>query len=357
MKFTARTEDFKEAITRASKGIMKNSVNPNLENIKLCVEDHKCQLISTNLEQYISTKFECVSEEYGEIVFTDTKSLLKAIKFFTDYNISFETGGGLLRIKCGTKGANQPFLDAEEFPGFPTLSENKTTLSSKYSIKKLTDRFKNTNYATSCSDVKTVHMGIHFNGNDMVGCDGVRLAVNKDDSLGVSSPITVPLKTIEFATVVLKNNIAINCDGRWISFSDEETEVVSKLLEGQYLNYRQIMTQTGQWNVPLNIKEFDDGLKYLSTFDNTKAPAPVRFSKNKITMMTSNGTYSSDINTPQYDGEDIGFNARFMMDALKQFKGDVIKLNISGAINPIIITAENDFDNFALVLPVRLNVV
>lgn len=357
MKFTANTDDFKTALTKASKGIGKVSPLAIIENVMLTVRNNLCTLTATNLEQYISTKFKVEAEEDGELVFTDTKSLLKAIKFFTGYQVVLETTvGGVLEIKCGNKGANQSFREADGFPGFRSLSDKKSVIAKAYSVKKLTERFKNTNYAASNSSAKPVMTGIHFDTENMVGCDGYRLALSKDPSLTVDSPFTVPPKAIELVSTVLEGEISINRDEKYISFQDSQTEVTSRLLEGEYLNYRQVMTQNGQWTVPVNVKEFEDGLKYLNTFNNVKAPSPIKFSENKLSLNTSAGTYSSDINTHCYEGCDIGFNALFMMDALKQFKSDAVKLNIAGAVNPITITSEDDRENFALVLPVRLRV-
>lgn len=351
MKFSVNTQEFKDAIEKGSKALAQSKFLPIIQNVKVVIKDSKCHLIATNLEQYIQTEMYIQNEaEDGEFVFSDTKTLLKAIKFFTETIISFEVDESIVKISCGGKKAEQRLFDVSEFPETPYLNMNETK---EYScnVNKLKDRFNLIKYAASTEQSKPILQGIHFNGVDMVAIDGFRLALNKDDTMYIEEPFTVPQSALKLVEDVLEVDIKLIVNHKLISFTDGKTTVVSRLLDGEYVDYKKIIP-TDASNMIVDIKVLDNSIKYLKTFNGKNAR--IAWNNDKLVLLNSTGRYESDIIIEGSFDYTIGFNADYMTDALKQFKSKSVNINMSGKLSPMKLSDEDD-NNVALVLPIRIS--
>lgn len=353
MKFTVNTMDFKEALAKVSKVIVPSKYTPVLENVKVTVADNKCYLSATNLEQFVTAEiYANTGIELGEFIFSDTKTLLKAMKFYNDVVIVFEVAEGKVKISCGGKKAEQATLQ-DEFPETPELDVENVN-EYKYNVKKLKERFNLVKYACSKVEAKPVLTGIHFNNEDIVACDGFRLAVNEDNGLYVNTPFTMPQNALKFASEVLEGDIEMKVNHKLIVMTDGDTTFTSRLLDGDYIDYKSVFPKDGT-KLEVDVKSFNEGIKYLKTFYGkaTVKTNPVVWNNDRLKFINSTGVYESDVEVNGEFDFEIGFNMDYLTDALTQFKTKAVDISVCNNLSPIVLTSEGD-ENTALLLPVRV---
>jgi len=368
MKITIKTNEFKKAMEKIFKVTSVKTLTPVLENILVTVTGNDLYLTANNLVQYARTKIFADSDGDASFVFSDTKSLLKAMKFFTEPEIVIEyapsektEGGAVIKagdviISCGSKKATQKTEKAEAFPLFPNLSDNLTN-NMAYSNKKLQERFNAIKYAVGKNNVRNVLNGICFKDSDMVASDSRRLALNKDENFAPLTPFIIPPATIDCVKDIIGEELLITTDKKYIRFadgSDADTMVCSRLIDGEYMDYLKPMQERGEIEVEIDIKEYSDSLKYLQTFSDNKSNYEISWYRNTLGFKNCHGYYESSagVSGGNMDVE-IGFNGNFMQEAFSQFKGTV-KINIHSIMKPMILTSESDDNNIALVLLLKL---
>jgi DNA polymerase-3 subunit beta len=297
------------------------------------------------------TQITAKSKTNVDIVLTEERTFAKALKFYTDDKIEFECADNTLNITCGGKKANQKLLDVKSFPKIPTVG-SKTNNNFNYSNEKLKERFNTIKYAIAQNNARPALTGVYFNGTDMVGIDGCRIALNKDKALNISNAFIVPANAIKLANDVLNDNITITTDNKYIEFKDQYTTVTNRLLEGEYPKYNDFIGSKGKKIINVDVKEFINGLNYLKTFKSAKDKAIARWLGDKIS--DTNGTVDSKIkvDNPAALDIEIGFNADYMIEALSQFK-DNVKIFVKNTVSPIIMTHPKN-DIIAALFPVRI---
>jgi len=347
MKFTVLTSEFKEAMVKIEKALPKKSVVPVLENVKISIDSDSCFIYATDLEQFVKTEV-CLltSIDSGSFVFSDTKSLIKAMKFFKGSEIEFDVGETSVSVQCGDKKANLKILDAD-YPEFPVVKDKLQECS--YTAKKLSERYNLVKYAVSKDSSRPVMTGIHFDGNELVSCDGFRLAVNADDNLIVSSSFTTNVNTLQLCDKMLEGSVTIAYNNKYVEIKDKNTSIIGRLFEGEYINYKGVIPKNYNM-VKVDVKNFTENLKYLKTFIE-KATDYIAWNGNRIKYNSSEGEYEANIEMQGDFDYTIGFNASFMLDCLTQFEGEIEAYMGDRNVNPMLF---KQGDNTALVLPCRL---
>ena len=350
MKFTLNTAEFKSGAEKLLKLSPVSNV-PATESVRLTIKGKNCCLSATNTTQSVTTQIVAKSKANVDIVLTEIKTLAKAMKYFTAEEIEFECSGTTLHITCGGRKATKELIDIALFPLIPAVGK-KINNAVIYNNKTLKERFNTIKYAIADDTPRPVLTGVYFNGSDIVGLDGHKLAVNTDKELNIKSAFTVPSNTIKLVNDVLGDEIQVINDSKYIEFKDENTTVMSKLLEGEYPKYGDIISKKGKMIMNVNAKEFVNSLNYLKTFKPAKEKLLAHWSGD--TIKNADGTADSKIivDDPAVLDIEIGFNADYMIDALSQFKDDV-KIHVESANSPMILTYDKG-DITAVVLPVRI---
>jgi DNA polymerase-3 subunit beta len=326
-----------------------------MTNLKLVVNEGQCTLLGTNAEQYVKTNIPSQSYDSCRFVFEDTAKLMKAMKFFRESDIQFEFNGtddtdGNIKIQCGNKTAEMQTIEANVFPEFPVIDNDEQY---RYTASKLTERYDRVKYAVSHENTKPVLTGIHFDMNNMVTLDGYRLALNSDDDLIVNTAFTVPEIFIKLCADLLIGSIEIKQSKRYISVSDLETTIISRLFEQNYVKYMEVLPKDGNL-LRIDKTSFVEGLQYFKalTSKGTRKNAAI-WSQDKLTFKDENSTYAASFD---YEGQfdyEIAFNLFYMLDAMDQFKDKTIQMYMGQRkVNPMMIKDEH---NVALVLPVNLD--
>ena len=228
-------------------------------------------------------------------------------------------------------------------------------------------------FAISQNDQNPVHTGSLFDLNDgilhVVSVDGYRLAMRKEKiNLMNQLKFVVPGKTLSEIVKLLSkitgddddDQVGVHVSKKHICFSVGGYQVISRLLEGEFINYKNAIPKESLTTVQVETKAFLDSINRASIIINERAKSHIRCSfidsEIKVFCETALGKISDSVHA-SCDGPEvvIGFNNRYMADALKACECENICLRMNGPISPIKIEPIDDDSFLYLVLPVRLN--
>ena len=241
--------------------------------------------------------------------------------------------------------------------GFPIVLDSET----------LRDMIRKTIFATAENDVKVVHTGVRFeigaNQIRLVAVDGFRLAMRNEeiDYDGEEKIFVAPKKALNEVVKLTggEETIALNVGKRFIVFEIGSYRIVSRLLEGEFLNYRAAISGKVTGTVRVNTRLLIQSIERTSLIitDRTKSPIRCVFDEDMIRISSTTALGTAHDRVPcKSEGEhmEIGFNNRYLLDALRVCDADEVLVKIGSPILPILIVPTEGEDFLFLVLPVRL---
>ena len=353
-----------EAVSNVSRAVSSRNTLAALEGILLKTAAGTISLTGYDLELAITTEIEADIREQGEIVLP-AKLFLDMIRRMPSEQVSIKTDEKMLTIIKGDVTEYTILgIPASEFPELPSISQT-TGLNLPQRILK--NMIGQTLFAVSTSDSKPVHTGSLFDirGGELyvVSVDGYRLAMRKEPT-GYQEDLMfiVPGKSLSEVAKLLKEedaDVELTVSKRHIIFQIGSYHVVSRLLEGEFLDYKAAIPNGSQTTIRINTRELIGSIDRSSLLisDNIKSPLRLYFQEGmiRISCSTAIGKAYDEIPCKQEGADvEIGFNSRYMLDALKASEGDEIQLILNGPLSPLKLTpVEGDSFTF-LVLPVRL---
>ncbi len=353
-----------DAVTNVSRAVSPKSVLPSLEGVLIKVKNNEMKISGYDLEMGISTVIPCKMEEGGDIVIS-AKLFLEMIKKMSGDNVHIEVDEKLLcTIKSGVTEYTIIGLPAKDFPELPTISESSRVKISQYKLKSMISQ---THFAIAQTDAKPVHTGSMFdiaeNNAKLISVDGFRLAMrNEKMDTSENHIFIVPGKTLSEVEKMLSeedDEVVIDVSRKHIIFNINGYEIISRLLDGDFLDYKSAIPKSSTTTVTIKVKDFINSIERTSLLisDKIKSPLRIKFHDNmiKISCSTSIGKAYDEMKC-QIKGEEIeiGFNSRYLLDALKASGCDEIVLEINGPLSPMRILPTQGEDFLFLVLPVRL---
>ena len=231
---------------------------------------------------------------------------------------------------------------------------------------------KQTIFAVAEGDSKPVHMGTLFEIKDgiltLVSVDGYRLALRREPIQENSElRFVVPGKTLKEVLRLLppttldsQETIQISAGMRHIIFNVNNYFIVSRLLEGEFLDYKATIPENSEFDVKISTPKFIESIERVSLLisDRLKSPVKCVFSSDRtfLSCNTFMGKSSDEISCTSNLTEDleIAFNSKYMLDALKNTGCDEINICLNGPLSPIKILPREGNSFLFLVLPVRI---
>ena len=365
MKFNCDKQSLYEAINNVAKAAAVKSTIAALEGIKVKLVSNTLQLTGYDLELGIKTEITVKGESNGEFVinsrlFSDMIRKMPAdeVSVVVDENLASKISGGLTEY-------NIMVLSAEEYPEIPDFDRDRS-FSLKQNILK--NMINQTLFAVAVTDNKPILTGEFFDiengGFNLVAIDGYRLAIrNEKLETDENYSFVVPAKALKEVAGLLKDDEEQSCEiftsKKHIIFNISGYKVISRLLEGEFHNYKGSIPANTTTEVIVKTRDFINSLERCALLINDRIKAPVKCLFNngevKIHCSTSIGKFS-DALTVDVAGPlvEIGFNCKYLLDALKATESDQVKLQMNGGLSPMkIVPLEGESYTF-LVLPVRL---
>lgn len=365
MKITCNTSILADACNIVQRGVSQKSTIPATEGILFQAKNSTLTLSGYDIEVGITTVIECKVEEEGEIVL-NSRLLCDILRRLPNESVEIEIDEhNLCKIHSGNAEFSLISIPADDYPELPTVTGG-FPLVIKQSVLK--DMIRQTIFAVAVSDLKPVHKGIKFevsnNNLRLISCDGFRLAVRNEKIDYDNDELTfvVPAKTLAEVVKLINDedeNISLNIGKKYILFEIGNYRIVSRLLEGEFFNYKNAIPTENSTKARVNLKLLTESVDRTSLLITGKLKSPVRcvFDDNtiKVSSATSLGAANDKI-PAQIDGKriEIGFNNSYLTDALKTVDSDEVLIELNGPISPIIIRPLEGDSFVFLIIPMRL---
>lgn len=364
MKFTVNKSDITEAVGNIQRAVSTKTSIPALEGILLGASDQGLELCAYDLELGITTVIPAFVVEPGRAVLS-AKLFSDIVRRTPAETITITVDEkNMATLESGYSRFSIIGIPAEEFPELPKLTDS-TQFSMAGSVLK--SMIRQTLFAIAESDAKPIHQGSLFNLEngmmDVVSVDGYRLAVRREPvEFSDSLDFVVPGKTLSEILKLIKETddpVEISAGRRHILFKIDNYTVISSLLEGEFLNYKAAIPPESQTEVVLKTREAIDSVERVSLLITDRLKSPVRclFNENEIKLncTTSMGRASDQIDV-EMTGQsvEIGFNNRYLLEALRNTECDEVKVQLGGPLSPMKVVPKEGDSFLFLVLPVRL---
>ncbi len=368
MKFTCENYILQQATATASRAAASKSTIPALEGLLIKAMNDRITVTGYDLKKGIYTSFEAQNIVQSGAVVVNCKLFGEIIRKLPDGLVTFSTDeNNNINIRCGKTEFNVMGTDSEDYPEIPEIEEEKTITINE---KLLSGMISQTIFAVATSDARPVQTGTLFeveNGQlTMVSVDGFRLAkrVEKLDQDSISDcSFVVPGNTLADVARICadeERTVKIALGQRHVSFCIDNTVIISRRLEGEFLNYRKAIPEMFKYYLTVDRTEFQTSIDRVALMVSEKNLSPVRmtFNDGSIDMLcyTPIGRATDTCTClGSGDGMEIGFNDRYMKDALKAAGTEKLQLCLNSAFSPCVITAADGSDSFTfMILPVRL---
>lgn len=367
MNFSCEKYLLQNACATASRAAASKSPIPALEGL-LIQAGEKITVTGYDLKKGIYTSLEADVKESGSVV-VGARLFGEMMRRLPDgiVNISTDINNNV-NVKCGKSEFNFMGISTQDYPEMPSVDElNNISLPQNI----LSEMINQTIFAVADNDVRPIYTGTLFNieGDELtlVSVDGYRLALRREklESAHMENcSFVVPgsaLTDVERICSDSDEPAEISVGTKHISFCIGGTVVVSRRLEGEFLNYKKSIPESFKYTVKVDRSEFMSTIDRVSLIVSEKNSSPVRMSIGDGSIhclcVTPIGR-AEDTCTCEGDGEglEIGFNDRYLKDALKAAGKDELHVCLNTASSPCIIKAADGSDNFTyMVLPVRLH--
>ena len=365
MKLTIDRTILSEACLHVSRAVSTKSTLPALEGLLLKGSGESLEITGYDLELGIKTTIPAAVSADGEIIL-NARLFCDIVRSLPEENVSINADTKCMtEIKSGDAEFSIMGIDAGEFPSLPVIEDEESFLIEG---EMLSAMFKQTLFAVAQTDVKPVLTGVLFEIEDgvltLVALDGYRLAMRKEAvQADIKAKFIVPGKTVgEILKLVTGNeeNVEIIVGPRHIMFRIEHYYVISRLLEGSFIDYKAAIPASFSAEVIVSARAFINSIERISLLITDRLKSPVRcvFADNMIknNCITTIGKANDQISVTMTEDTNIemGFNNKYLLDALKVCDDEEVKIELSGPLAPMKIVPVEGNSFLFLVLPVRL---
>ena len=368
MKFSCDKNILQEAIAVTARAVPSKSPINSLEGLLIeCGESVK--ITGYDLKKAIYTVFDADVVQKGQIV-VNARLFSEMIRRLPDgiVLITADEENNSINVKCGRSEYNFIGYDVKDYPDIPKFEGMNNVCIPQNQLKKMIEK---TIFAVSKDEVRPVYTGSLFEieGNTLtiVSVDGYRLArrIEKIENAQLEDcSFVVPgfaLSDIEKICEEKDEPVKIAVGDKHISFTIGDTVVISRRLEGDFLNHKKSVPDEFRYELTVDRHELTSVIDRVALMLSDKAGNPVR-------MTFGDGVIDCNCVTPlgkaddmcpcTGSGEDllIGFNDRYLTDALKAADGDSIKVCLNTSSSPCVIKSSDGEENYTyMILPVRLH--
>ena len=369
MKFSVNQQDLQQALNYCQGVIEKRSTLPILSNVLIDVQKSKLTITATDLDLIFIHQIKNVEvSEEGKI--TTISSLLYDIvrKFTPGMKINVNLNNSdKLHLESEKSYFNLNCLSASEFP---LTDENFTGNEFRIKSKDLLKLLNKCKFSISNDETRHYLSGIYLHQNEVedkiyltaVATDSHRMSISKirlDNKIDFE-PIILPKKTIFQLCSLLDNydgEVKISNIKSKIKFDLSDSILISKLIDGKFPNYIQVIPKNNQKKLEIGLKSFLNSVDRVASVSLDKKDG-VKFDLSKDTLNLSvNNTNSGDGKetlSVKFDSDlEISFNSRYLIDVASQIDGEMVELYFNDTGSPVLIKDPGDFNSIFVVMPMK----
>ena len=364
MKFSATKEKLLEGLQQVQNVVSTRTTLPILSNVLLQAKEGAVHLTTTDLDVGVRGSFEANVDKVGATTLP-ARRLFTIIRELPSSEIAIEVDGkNAASIRSGQSFFKILGLPEEEFPPLPKFENAKVVTMRQ---KDLHDGLRKTAYAISTDETRYVLNGVLFSFKEnrltLVATDGRRLAmldIELEFPRSHEAEIIVPTKAVTELQRLLKDDgeVKISVGSGQIAFDLNNTLLVSKLIEGNYPNYKQVIPSEAKERVTLERETFLNSLRRVSLLASDKSNSiKLNFSKNniEITANTPEVGEARESLPVAYKGRDfsIAFNPEFLMAPLRNLTEDEVFFDLIDEMSPGVLKIQTPF--LYVLMPMRVS--
>jgi DNA polymerase-3 subunit beta len=364
MKFSATNEKLLEGLQQVQNVVSTRTTLPILSNVLLQAKEGAVHLTTTDLDVGVRGSFEANVDKVGATTLP-ARRLFTIIRELPSSEIAIEVDGkNAASIRSGQSFFKILGLPEEEFPPLPKFENAKVVTMRQ---KDLYDGLRKTAYAISTDETRYVLNGVLFSFKEnkltLVATDGRRLAmldIELEFPRSHEAEIIVPTKAVTELQRLLKDDgeVKISVGSGQIAFDLNNTLLVSKLIEGNYPNYKQVIPSEAKERVTLERETFLNSLRRVSLLASDKSNSiKLNFSKNniEITANTPEVGEARESLPVAYKGRDfsIAFNPEFLMAPLRNLTEDEVFFDLIDEMSPGVLKIQTPF--LYVLMPMRVS--
>ena len=364
MKFRISKEDFLQGLSQVQHVVSSRATLPILSNVLLEAVDGELRLTTTDLDVGVSGIVKADVEREGSTTLP-ARRLVGIIRELPASDISIEVDGkDTATIRSGPSFFKIIGLNADEFPRLPDFHDSREF---RVPQKKLKDGLKKTAYAISNDETRYVLNGIFASFRDgkmtLVATDGRRLAMVEEELEFPQSQeidIIIPTKAVAEIQRLLgdEGDARLYITENQIAFEINDAVLVSKLIEGNYPNYRQVIPAKSKERIILNREEMLTTVSRVALLANDKLNSVrMAFGADNIEVLSSaqdvgeaRESVAVKYSGPQFS---IAFNPEFLMQPLRNLDNDEVFLDLTDEISPGVLRVAGSF--LYVLMPMRVN--
>ena len=365
MKFTCGRQSLYDAVNHVSKGIAQRSTIAALEGIKVRLSPDNLELTGYDLEFGVQKNLDVQTDDSGEFVL-NARLLSEAVRRMSGENVDFEIDENLnVSMYCEATEFHISAMSADEYPALPDMNMDEGMHIDQNVLKTMINQ---TSYAACLNEAKPVLTGELFEVNDkqlsVVAIDGFRLAIrNEIVDARDSMQFVVPKRTVTEVANMLKEDAEEQCiisvSRSHILFEFDGYIVFSRLLEGEFHNYKSSIPASFETEVLVSTGELTKCLERCALLINSKFNAPIRctFSGNSLNVRCKTGIGEINDTIPvKTSGPDvkIGLNNRFMLEAMRAADCDMVKIQMTGGKRVVKIVPMQGESFIFLLMPIQI---
>ena len=369
MKIICEKEKILKGINSVINGVASKTTMPVLEGILLQTNDNELKLTSYDLEIGIEYILEAQIEEQGSTVVNATM-FSEIIKRLPNSEIKIAINeNNLLEIECEGSLYKLATMNPDDFPELPKINVDNSIEIEQTTLKNM---IRKTIFAVSTEENRPIFTGCLFevkeNKLNVVAVDGYRLAVKTKELINNGNDFSsvIPGKTLNEVNKIISDSfdtVKIGISRNQALFEMENCKIVTRLLDGEFLNYSNTIPKNWETRVKVNKNNIQNCFERIllisasSIEREKKYPVKINIEVGKVTISCANqtGDAKEEIYVDTEGKElEIGFNPRFFLDALKAIDDEDVYIEFGTNRSPCIIKPVEDGDYIYMILPIKM---
>lgn len=362
MKFRCDRDALSEALQTVQRGVASRPGIPALTGVLMdASSEGRLTLSTTDLEVAARLSIEVQVTEAG-VALVPARLLGDTVKSLSNAPVEFETDQSQARIRCAAYEGTLRLLPAEDFPDLQEPGGVAITAVAGAFAEAVAQAAR----AASRDEARPVLTGVLVEvsreGVVLAATDSYRLAVR--DLVATASgetKVIVPERALteagRAAAADEKNTMQIHVDESQISFKIGQLTLTSRLIEGEFPNYRQLLPEQHESRLTISRQQLLDAVRRVGLLARDNAPVRIEFNALGVKLSSSSPDLGQAVETVEarYEGEDltVAFNPQYLADGLTAAVGESVRLDVRDGLKPGVVRGEGDEFTY-LVMPVRL---
>ncbi len=366
MRFTCEKSMLMNGLNITSRTVAQKSAISVLEGI-LCQAGNGLQLTGFNMETAITYQIDAEVSDPGTCVLP-SKLFGDIIRRLPEGPVTVVVDENFkVSIRAGYASFSISAESAEDYPELPDVGEGRSIQITQEALK---DLISGTIFSVSENQGRPIHTGVKFevaqNTVSAIAVDGFRLArrtYHTEEPTGRELSFVVPAQGLKEVEKILQDtdeNADFTLGSKHIMFHIGEATLICRLLEGEFLDWRRVVPSNCPIKLTANVAELTSSIERVGLIVSEKYKSPVRcvFS-DQVVLLKTNTTIGAAEDRCSLAGDgkelEIGFNVRYLCDALRAVPSEEVVLELTNGISPIVMTPVDDKQDFSyMVLPVRI---